>query len=30
MRIIITEDEKNEILNKYKDYNPKIYDYLKR
>jgi hypothetical protein len=29
MRIIITEDQKNEILDKYKDYNPEIYDYLK-
>lgn len=29
MRIIITEDQKNEILDKYKDYDPKIYDYLK-
>lgn len=29
MKIIITEDQKNEILDKYKDYDPKIYDYLK-
>jgi hypothetical protein len=29
MRIIITEDQKNEILDKYKDYDPKILDYLK-